>query len=167
MGGRISTYNVFEGNTNSNGVGADAKTILAQNDGGSSACAGPSCFNLIERYNVISNMGGGLNSPSEVNSWPFIKFYNNTVVDGNAGGGSNGIINNLDAQTNAAQLNNIYYFDSLGTNNTVYTCGSSCNKGYNIYFCVTTCPSTVWPARYREPDSRSEVRELRWGGERG
>ncbi|HKW16982.1 MAG TPA: hypothetical protein VJO35_05690 [Terriglobales bacterium] len=134
-------FNVIEGNLQYHAVGPNAKGFLFQSDSGSICTS--SCFNLIQRYNVISRIGSGVNSPGNL-TWPNIKFYNNTAVD--ATSESIGIMNNLSGMTNASQLNSIYYSSGWpGSGNTIYTCGSNCTPGYNLFFCSGTCQGASFP----------------------
>lgn len=136
---------LIEGNTIRNTNGPDAKAFLAQNDGGG-ACG--TCANLIQRFNVINRIGGGLNSPNTANDFPYIKTYSNTFVDTVADDSlsSIGDIDNSESQSHAAKLNNIYYFGASATWGSsgyyVYGVGSNSNTGYDLFFCAAggSCP---------------------------
>jgi len=142
-------YNLYEGNYQYNGFGADAKGMLTQTDG----CGGD-CYNFIERFNSANRVGGAMvTNNSSAPAWLYVKAYNNTwantLADQNFSGScSNPPIgdNSQDAQ-NAALLNSIYYYTNSGMGSgscfNPYACGSSsqpCAYGHNLAFCTAaTC----------------------------
>ncbi len=132
-------YNVLEGNLQYNGVGANAKTDLFQNDSGATC---PNCFNAIFRYNTVSRIGSGAASNYY---WPQIMAYNNTLVDLLSDGtATNGTADYAQLSPNGSILNQLYYFSfASGTNFNIYQCGLGCNFGHSLYWCTGSCTS-VW-----------------------
>lgn len=125
-------YNVIEGNTQRNAVGPNAKGNLAQGD---TPCTG--CKNLIIRYNVVSSIDGS--GSSNYGTWPHIVQYNNTKVDLKHGSSAPDDTDLNDSTlTNTAILNTVYYYNtpSAWSNWNSGSCGSSCNAGHNIYWCI-------------------------------
>ena len=132
-------HNLMEGNYQRNAVGANSKTILAQNDNNKTC---PNCSHIISRYNTVSRIGSGAASNYY---WPQIMVYNNTVVDAlSDSGATNGTADYAQYSTNGSYLNQLYYFSfKSGTNFNVYWCGSGCNYGHSLYWCTGSCTS-VW-----------------------
>jgi hypothetical protein len=132
-------YNLIEGNLQYNAVGPNAKGLLAQNDPGG---CGSVCFDIIERFNITSRIGSGNNSNNGVAGWPYIKIYNNTVVDAGSDSGTlqYGDADNNETTPNGAFLNQLYYFTQPTlTGFNVYGCGSNCNAGHSLYWCTGSC----------------------------
>src|SRR5207253_6661686 len=141
-------YNVFEGNTQRNAFGLDAKGMLSQGE----TCGG-TCSVLIERFNIASRVGGGIVSNNT--TWDAVKVYNNTWVDtlaDNSFSCGNATTNNsipaltTYTTTRSASLNDIYYYTQSGATTgcfNAYQCstanGSSCNWGYNLLYCAGGC----------------------------
>ena len=150
-------FNVFEGNTQRNAVGFDAKGELSQGE----TCGG-TCQVLIERFNIYSRLGGG--AVSDNTTWDAVKNYNNTKVDtleestfacGNAttDNATPNIITNTTTRT--AFLNNIYYYSNANAPSGCVnpyavstTNGSSADWGNNLAFCVGGC-GTVYGHLYQ------------------
>lgn len=150
-------YNVIEGNSLRNTNGPDAKGILAQAD---TACGGV-CFNLIERFNVASRLGGAYNSNNGTATWGHLKIYNNTIadpaLDGSVSG--QGDIDNSEKTTNGSFLNQLYYLtgpSNLSSFN-MYACSNDgtnppstamCTSGHSIYYCSGITCSSVYGQTY-------------------
>jgi hypothetical protein len=151
-------YNVMEGNYQSNALGPDAKGLLAQNE----SCGG-TCYNIIERFNTMSRVGGGNTSNNADPGWPYFKVYNNTYVDPQSDiTSSNPVTDNHTyggAQTsgapNASELNNLFYYSSTSggvtTGWTPYSMGTVPTDvyGYNLVFCPHC--STIYNHQYGGP----------------
>ena len=154
-------YNLFEGNIQKNATGPDAKGVLAQNE----SCAGD-CYNFIERFNILSRVGGGSTSNDANPGWPHFMVYNNTYVDVEAdvpsgpvtdnhtyGGG-----NNL-GQTNDAELNTIFFYSGSsggvisGGWNPYTILGSA--YGYNLAYCPHC--TNIYPHTYESGSWTSDT----------
>ena len=137
-------YNVMEGNYQYNAFGPNAKGLLAQNE----SCGG-TCYNIIERFNTVSRVGGGNTSNDANPGWPYFKVYNNTYVDPEADiTSSDPVTDNhtyggaeISGAPNASELNNLFYYSGtsgfVATGWTPYSTGnvSSDVYGYNLAWC--------------------------------
>lgn len=66
--------------------------------------------------------------------------YNNTIVDALSDLGASGQdADNSENVSNAAYLNQLYWFSFSGSNFNAYGCGSNCNNGHSLYWCTGTC----------------------------
>jgi hypothetical protein len=151
-------FNVIESNYQYNTFGPDAKGILAQNASGTQSC----CDHIIERFNTASRLGGGFNSVNQPDlTWPYVKVYNNTLVDVSldASVSLQGDIDNVENSTNAAMLNQLYYLTGpvnlTGFN--MYACANAgtnppasanCTNGYSLSYCSGIICSTVYGHTY-------------------
>jgi hypothetical protein len=125
-------YNVIEGNFERNAVGPNAKGVLAQGD---TPCSG--CTNLIIRYDVTSRIGSGVSS--NYPAWPHIMNYNNTHVDLNMDSSSEYQDTDLNYEIpNASLLNTVYFYNtpSAWSYWNSGSCGTNCNYGHNLYWCI-------------------------------
>lgn len=150
-------YNLIEGNILRNTNGPDAKGILAQAD---TACGGV-CFNLIERFNVASRLGGAYNSNNGTATWGYLKIYNNTIVDASQDSNvtDQGDVDNSEKTTNGSFLNQLYYLtgpSNLSSFN-MYACSNDgtnppstamCTSGHSIYYCAGITCSSVYGQTY-------------------
>jgi hypothetical protein len=146
-------YNVIEGNYLYNGFGVDAKGNLSQNE----SCGG-NCYNLIQRFNTVSRIGGAVVTNNANPGWPYVKVYNNTYVDTlydqiesdpindnhtNNGGGTAGA-------PYASELNNIFYFTQTSGSVTVavnpYAAVGTDVYGYNLAWCPAC--AKIFPHTY-------------------
>jgi hypothetical protein len=139
-----SQYNVYEGNTELNNVGANGHGYLSQAD----VCSNQ-CYNLIIRFNVGAHVGswGVLDDNANNNSVPgfsYVKSYNNTWVDYNNYSGNqlygvtNGFTHN---STNGAEINDLFYYpESLANFNPYATDASSApfSASNNLAWCTGT-----------------------------
>lgn len=134
-------HNVFEGNTQRNAVGPNAKTMLMQSDNSGATC--PNCSYAIVRYNLVNGLGSGAASNY---FWPHIMNYNNTIVDALNNGASNGTADYAQFSPTGSYINNLYlfHFGSSQSNWNVYQCGSGCVFGFDLLFCATSNCSSVW-----------------------
>ena len=129
--------NVYEGNTQYNGVGPNAKGPLLQ----APACSG--CNIAIIRFNITNRIGSG--STTNDQNWQNVKVYNNTTADANSDAGTTGLETDNSQDSNPptpAILNQIYYYSRSGiVDVSPGTCGNanSCNFGHNLAFCVAGC----------------------------
>jgi hypothetical protein len=151
-------FNVIESNYQYNTFGADAKGILAQNASGTQSC----CDHIIERFNTASRLGGGFNSVNQPNlTWPYVKVYNNTLVDVSldANVSEQGDIDNVENSTNGAMLNQLYYLTGPSnlTGFNMYTCANdstnppasaNCTNGYSLSYCSGITCTTVYGHTY-------------------
>jgi len=136
-------YNVMEGNTQYNAFGPNAKGLLAQNE----SCGG-TCYNIIERFNVVSRIGGGVTSNDANPGWPNFKVYNNTFVDAESDISEGPVTDNHAYNSSgtlgaphAAELNNLFYYSSstggliTGGWNPYGAPDSTDAYGYNLVYC--------------------------------
>lgn len=131
-----NSFNVFEGNTQLNGIGPNAKGTLFQ----APSCTG--CAYAIARFNVVSNIGSG-NTTNDQN-WISVKVYNNTCADCSVLAGSvNGNTDNSSDSNppSPAFLNQLYYYNIAYTSINPYACGNSsgCNFGHSLAYCPAGC----------------------------
>jgi hypothetical protein len=111
----VVQYQLWEGNTATNIVGADGKGLwtAADNPGG----CGTSCFNVIGRYNVFSHFGSA--TSSQTSGFLNVKYYNNTWVDpnnaANCGGGGASTSYRDDTSSGGAEINNLFYYTAYPT----------------------------------------------------
>ena len=140
-GGPATTYLLLESNSVTNATGSDIHAVgLFQGE----ACAGK-CFNAIVRFHKAYHASGsGVvddNSETSCPAWDHVKVYNNDWIDMGASGG--GATNNTSyCSTNAAYLNDIYYWPGAVNNfNPYFTVGgggssaSPFTVGSNLAFC--------------------------------
>lgn len=159
-------YNLYEGNTQRNAFGPDAKGVLSQGE----SCGG-TCQVLIERFNVVSRIGGG--DISNNTTWDAVKNYNNTKVDANSESsfacGNTTTDNSTPAlpptwtTTRSAYLNNIYFYSaSAATTGCVNpyqlstTQGSSGVWGNSLAYCSAGPCGTVYGHLYSKRDYSGE-----------
>lgn len=141
-----NTANVYEGNFQYNGQGANAKGPLLQ----APTCSG--CNIAIIRFNTTSRIGSG--STTNDQNWANVKVYNNTTVDANADAGTTGLETDNSQDTNPptpSVLNQIYYYNRSGiVDVSPGTCGNSnsCNFGHNLAFCAAGC-TTIYGHAYQ------------------
>lgn len=146
-------YNVMEGNYQYNAFGPNAKGLLAQNE----SCGG-TCYNIIDRFNIVSRIGGGVTSNDANPGWPYFKVYNNTYVDPESDvTGSDPITDNhcyngagtLGAP-NASELNNLFYYSSstgsLIADWNPYSTIAAATYGYNLVWCPSC--THIFPHTY-------------------
>lgn len=135
-------YNLYEGNTLTNNVGANGHGYLTQGD----ACSG-NCFNLIFRFNVGAHVGaGGIiddNAASAVNPGYFnVKSYNNTWVDfmntGSTYGSQNTFSHN---STGGSQINELFYYPFAITDSNAYSTDSSTVGTFSVRNNLAWCTS--------------------------
>ena len=132
---RPSQYNVYEGNTLRNNLGANGHAFLTQGD----ACGGQ-CFNVIIRFNnsahvgsydLLDNLGGYFNVKSYNNDILDFRVPNWDTADGFAG-----------ASTGGAEFNNLFYWPGSATL-TPYSVLSDSLMGFtagsNLADCGGTC----------------------------
>lgn len=158
--------NVIEGNVQRNAFGVDAKGSLSQGE----TCGG-TCAVLIERFNTVSRIGGGITTNDT--TWDALKSYNNTWVDSlsdvSFGCGNPPITENSVPAlgtlhtTRTAELNNIYYYTQSAANSgcwNPYACstasGNSCSWGYGLLYCVGGC-GTAYGHLYQSGTFASET----------
>ena len=148
-------YNVMEGNYQYNAFGPDAKGLLAQNEG----CGG-TCYNIIERFNIVSRIGGGVTSNDANPGWPYFKVYNNTFVDPESDiTSSNPVTDNhtyggaeTSGAPSASELNNLFYYSRSTGGVTAgwgpYSTGNVSTDvyGYNLVWCPSC--STIYSHLY-------------------
>jgi parallel beta-helix repeat protein len=147
-------YNLYEGNTILNNLGANAHVFIDQAD----VCAGQ-CFGLIIRFNVAAHIGesGSIddNAGDSVDpGWSYLKSYNNTWVDianyppAQPYGATNSFTRN---STYSSEINDLFYYpqsmtsynpymadsSTIGTftvkNNLAWCAGSPCNLHGSVY----------------------------------
>jgi hypothetical protein len=137
-------YNVMEGNYQYNAFGPDAKGLLAQNE----SCGG-TCYNIIERFNIVSRIGGGVTSNDANPGWPYFKVYNNTFVDPESDiTSSDPVTENhtyggaeTSGAPSASELNNLFYYSRSTGGVTAgwgpYSTGNVSTDvyGYNLVWC--------------------------------
>lgn len=150
-------YQLIENNTISNNLGSNSKTALFQAEG----CTSGACHNAIVRFNAGVNVGGSSTDDDNdgvtaTPGWSHVKLYNNDWLNYSSyqnppisGSLTDGITNN---STNAAELNNIFYYvGSLLNYNPYFADASSTpfSYGHNLAWCtngVANCQ--VWGHTY-------------------
>ena len=129
-------YNVIEGNYHTNAVGPNAKGFLFQGD----ACGG-NCSNAIVRFNSAYLIDGTYTT-NDLTTFNYVKEYNNTWVNTRVDG-YNGYFTDYYVNTNASDLNSIFYYPAAVNGLNPYACdGSVCssmNYGHALAYCTGGC----------------------------
>ena len=141
---QAAQFNVIEANYQTNAIGANAKGFLFQGD----AC-GANCFNAIVRFNSAYHIGGTYTT-NDLTTFNFVKEYNNTWVDTRFNGYS-GFFTNYYVNSNASDLNSIFYYPASVNNFNPYACDSSVcasmTYGHALFWCTGTC-GTIFGHQY-------------------
>ena len=146
-------YNVMEGNVQRNAIGPDAKGLLAQDEN-----CGATCFNIIERFNTVSRIGGGITSNDANPGWSYFKVYNNSWVDMQYDSTSSNPITDNHAYNGSgtlgpsttSELNNLFYYPGTASSITSswnpYSTPAGVVYGYNLVYCPHC--SAIYPHTY-------------------
>jgi parallel beta-helix repeat protein len=134
-GGDVYTrYNMYEGNTEINNLGANGHGFLIQAD----VCNGE-CVDTIIRFNIFNHVGSA--GVENDNKWAGVPSYNNTLVDVGSGGGGGITDSCSNGATDCQYFNNLYYYPgSVSDWNAIGVSGGTLSgASHHLAYCGGSC----------------------------